>query len=263
MPERTPRQLLAGAAACAAGFVALLILAYFVGPTRRLDAAALQGFEALQGQGINGLAAAASDLCDPFPYVLFVAAVVATALFTSGPKTAVAASILLVGANVSSQLLKPALAHHRDTSWQAIDTIHDAAYPSGHATAAMALSLAAVMVVAPRYRPLAAALGALFTIAVSFSVITLTWHFPSDVVGGYLLASGWCLVGLAALGTKEVRRTDIRPALAITAVTAAVVGAAALASDPAFVDRHTASVAVAAAIATAATALLAAYARNT
>jgi hypothetical protein len=135
------------------------------------------------------------------------------------------------------------------------------------------------MIVPRAYRPLAAALGALFTIAVSFSILILAWHFPSDVVGGYLVATAWGLTSLAALRYVNERwpeqgtvRTAARNAIAapspatiarVTLVVAAgaCVAAASRADQIAgFAERHTAMLAVASAIAVAAAVLLAAVA---
>ena len=46
--------------------------------------------------------------------------------------------------------------------------------------------------------------GAL-AVAESFSVVILNWHFPSDTVGGYLLAGAWSLAALAALRAVDER----------------------------------------------------------
>ena len=40
-----------------------------------------------------------------------------------------------------------------------------------------------------------AALGAAFAVAVSYSFLTLGWHYPSDVLGGFLVAAIWTLLG--------------------------------------------------------------------
>jgi hypothetical protein len=204
--------------------------------------------------------------------------VIAIALAVRGMRTAAAVGFLLAGANVSSQVLKPLLAHHRElyfTDWH-LNNVSDAAFPSGHATAAMAMSLAVLMIVPRAYRPLAAALGVLFTLAVSFSVLVLSWHFPSDIVGGFLVATAWGLAAFAALryanerwpahgSMRKAARAAIPPpspatigkvglALAAIACIAAAGSAHRIAS---FADRHTALVAVASAIAVAALVLLA------
>jgi hypothetical protein len=92
------------------------------------------------------------------------------------------------------------------------------AFPSGHATAAMSLALAAILVAPARLRPLVALVGAGFALAVGFAIVSLDYHFPSDVAGGYLVATGWCFGALAAVrmlsrrGDAEETREDDRMA---------------------------------------------------
>jgi membrane-associated phospholipid phosphatase len=274
--------MVAGAGACAAAAAGLLGLAYFVPQAGWLDGAALEGFGAVWRPGIvNAVAHGMAHACNPGPYALAAIAVILAALATRGLRTAAAVGLLLVGANASSQTLKPLLAHHRELYYTHLhlNNIADASFPSGHATAAMAISLAVLMVVPRAYRPLAAALGAAFTIGVSFSIVMLGWHFPSDVVGGFLIATAWGLVSMAALMYANERwpargtmRTAARAALpapspgsiALAALGLATVACLVAATQAgrvaAFADRHTAFVAVAGAIAVAATLLLAAVA---
>jgi membrane-associated phospholipid phosphatase len=273
--------MLSGAAWCVIAFAGLLALAYYVGPTRWLDAAALHGFESVSRPGIERVATYLAHFCDPFPYGLVAAAVIAIAAKTRGLRVAAAIGFLIVGANASSQLLKPLLAHHRELYFTEFHlyNINDAAFPSGHATAAMSLSLAVLMIVPRAYRPLVATLGALFTIGVSFSILNLGWHYPSDVVGGYLMATAWGLTTLAAYryagnrwpqrGTMRVAAKNAVAAPSPAAIVRAVVVLAALACVAAasradqiagYAERHTAMVAVASGIAVAAAVLLAAVA---
>jgi membrane-associated phospholipid phosphatase len=273
--------MLSVAAWCVIAFAVLLALAYYVGPTRWLDAAALHGFESAQHPRIESVATFLAHLCNPLPYGLVAAAVIAIAAKTRGLRLAAAVGFLLAGANASSQILKPLLAHHRElqgTEFHLIN-INDAAFPSGHATAAMSLSIAVLMIVPRAYRPLVATLGALFTIGVSFSLLILGWHFPSDIVGGYLMATAWGLTTLAAYryadnrwpqrGTMRVaaRNAIAAPSPAAIARTAIAIGAVACIAAASradqiagYAERHTAMVAVASAIAVAAAVLLAAVA---
>jgi hypothetical protein len=69
----------------------------------------------------------------------------------------------------------------------------------------MALALCAILVAAPRFRPYVAALGAVFAIAVCYAFLTLGWHYPSDVLGGYLVAAAWSGVAVAALRYANAR----------------------------------------------------------
>lgn len=273
--------MLSVAAWCVIAFAVLLALAYYVGPARWLDAAALHGFESVQRPQVDSIATSLAHFCDPFPYALVAMGVIAIAAKIRGLRVGAATGFLIVGANASSQVLKPLLAHHRElssTEFHLIN-INDAAFPSGHATAAMSLSLAVLMIVPRAYRPVVAVLGAIFTIAVSFAVLILGWHHPSDIVGGYLMATAWGLTTLAAYryagnrwperGTMRVaaRNAIAAPSPAAIARTVVVLGALAcvVAASRAhqiagYADRHTAMVAVASAIAVAAAVLLAAVA---
>jgi hypothetical protein len=42
-------------------------------------------------------------------------------------------------------------------------------------------------------------LGCALAIGVSYSILILHWHFPSDVLGGYLVAALWISLALAVL----------------------------------------------------------------
>jgi hypothetical protein len=79
------------------------------------------------------------------------------------------------------------------------------AFPSGHSTAIMSLAIAAVMVSPPRIRPLAALVGGVIALTVGLSVVINGSHFPSDVAGGFLLATAWGLVIAIALRWSEAR----------------------------------------------------------
>jgi membrane-associated phospholipid phosphatase len=269
-----PRRLLAGAAACMGVFAVVLVLAYSFSPAEWLDGNALNGFVAAKDSPVAYFAEWFAWLCDPAPYALLVAPVLVYALVRRGPRRAAAAALLIVGANVSSQVLKPLLAHPRDLSaWPGLALPNSAAFPSGHTTAAMALAFAAVLVAPRAYRPIVAVVGAVFALAVSVSILVLNWHWPSDVIGGQLLACTWCLIALAALRWSDQRwpergsmRRAAREAFVVPSpLVLAAVALLPLALVAAHADRllrfagdHTSAVAVAAAIAASAALLFAA-----
>jgi hypothetical protein len=145
----------------------------------------------------------------------------------------------------------------------------------------MTLAICLVLATPPRMRPLAAVVGTGFALSVAFSVIALGWHFPSDAVGGFLLASGWALVLMAGLAVLDDRypartgRTQVATTVravtervtAVGLVALAVAGALALAgmvllavAQPGglmgLAERHTGLVVVAPSVALAAIALL-------
>lgn len=129
---------------------------------------------------------------------------IALALLRGRLAVAVAAALAILGANVTSQLLKDSLPRPLLIA----DDIPTNSYPSGHATVAMSLALGLVLVTPSALRPVAAALGGVYAAAVGGAVILLSWHRPSDVIGAFLVAACWtALAGaVAALGEHGPRR---------------------------------------------------------
>jgi membrane-associated phospholipid phosphatase len=129
---------------------------------------------------------------------------------------------VLLGANACTQALKPALADLRIIDVGAVSRIYPGSWPSGHATASMSLALCLVLVVGPRLRPLAALLGAGYAIGVGYALVALGWHLPSDVLGGYLVAAAFTLLGCAALAALASLAAAVvvfrRPELAAAAL---------------------------------------------
>jgi membrane-associated phospholipid phosphatase len=205
MSRRPLFLLVLGALSVAAA--ALVWLAAFVAPGGRvLDGAALRAFAGVARTPLQPSIHGVAVLADPLPFVLGGALLVAVALLRRRPLMAAIVPAVLVGANACTQLLKPALADLRIIDIGPMDRIYTGSWPSGHATASMSLALCLVLVVGPRLRPLAALAGATYAIGVGYALVALGWHLPSDVLGGYLVAASFTLVGAAALAALERRR---------------------------------------------------------
>lgn len=167
------------------------------------DAVALHDFTLLSRPRVDDVAGFLLHLLDPLLYVLWGVALVAVALARERPRVALAVVAVLALAPLTSELLKPLVAHphlHMGAS-----QVGAASWPSGHSTAALALALSAVLVAPARWRGLVAWLGAAFALAVGCALLILAWHMPSDVVGGYLVAALWTALAVAALRAGERR----------------------------------------------------------
>jgi membrane-associated phospholipid phosphatase len=167
------------------------------------DAAALDGFTHLTH--LQSLAYQVAELAGPTAWLLFGALLIAVGLIGGRPRVAAAVPMVLLGSALTTELLKPLLAHSHAAITLGVREIPAASWPSGHATAAMALALCAVMVTSERLRPVAAGLGAVFATGVGFSLLILARHMPSDVVGGYLVAALWVSLARAALQSADAR----------------------------------------------------------
>ncbi len=240
---RRPLALLTFAAISAAAAVAVWLVALGVPRGRALDVSALEAFGGVArpplSPSINGIA----HLADPAPFVLGGLVLVTIALLRRRPLLALAVPAILLAANVTTQLLKPALADVRLIELHHVQSVYPGSWPSGHATAAMSLALCGVLVVGPRLRPVAALLGAGYAVAVGYALVVASWHLPSDVLGGYLVAATFALAGAASVAALEARHPARRgagpasapaligpPALAAMSLTAVAVGAVMIAA---------------------------------
>jgi membrane-associated phospholipid phosphatase len=183
---------------CAAALVLLALVAYGIDAAQRADATLLTKFIARQ-DSVGSVAEVIAHFADPLPLVALLAGACGIALWRGRPLEAVAAIVVVAGANLTTQVLKVALAHPRYQSVLGADQLGPVAFPSGHATAATSIAIAYALVAPPDRRLAGAAAGAGFVLAVGCSVMVLAWHFPSDVLGGILVASGWGFAALAAL----------------------------------------------------------------
>ena len=245
---------LAAAAACALSAVLVWLTAYHLAPFEAIDQRTFDGFLGLSRPATAQWAEHLSRLADPGPFALFAAALVTGALARRAPRIAIAVAVILLGSNLTTQLLKPALALPQP--FPGIDT---ATWPSGHATAAMALVLCLQLVVPARLRPLTAALGGLLVVGVAYSVLILGHHEPSDILGGFLVAGTWTGLVAAVLRTAAPERdppprttATLAPVALATAAAAAVACVVALAHRDGALDyaaAHTTFMAGAAVIA--------------
>jgi len=178
------------AALCAALAALVYLAAVNVPGLERADLQVLTGF---MGLPRTELAVDLAGLFDPAPFAVLAASVALAGVALGRAKEGVAAFALMLGANVTTQILKPLLAVQRD--YPPFHVMGPEAWPSGHTTAVMSFALALLIVSPPRLRPLAAAFGGLLTVATVYSILMLGWHYPSDIVGGLLIATAWaCLV---------------------------------------------------------------------
>jgi membrane-associated phospholipid phosphatase len=188
------------AALCLVGLAMTWVLAELVPITHVKDAVALYDFTRLNRPLVEVPANALLDLLYPPFYAAWGIVLVSVALRRRLPWVALAVALLLPLAPLSAELLKPLLAHPHDQLGPRY--IKNASWPSGHATAALALAWCALLVAPPARRRLVATLGAAFALAVGGALLVLAWHMPSDVLGGYLLATFWAALAFAVLRAR-------------------------------------------------------------
>ena len=191
----------------------LLVLVYLVfAKTDRgqlLDDAAFKGRKTLNPQQIKD----ADDLLrtiDISSVALIGAAIVTVAIVRKRPQRAWAAATVIVGANVTTQILKRVL---DGPSLHEVTDVGKNYFPSGHATVAMSLAMAAAIVASRRTRGTVALVGSIYAAVVGVSTLSAGWHRPSDAVGAFLVVTAWAAAVLAigprSRGDEAERTTPV------------------------------------------------------
>lgn len=140
---------------------------------------------------------------------------------------AIAAVLIVVGSNVTTQFLKYQVFTRPDLDVddpviRSINTL-----PSGHTTVAASVALALVLVLPPALRGTTALLGTGYAALTGVATLTASWHRPSDVVAAFLVVGAWTAAAalLLVLGRSDAARTssdDAHPIALTVLITAAV-----------------------------------------
>jgi membrane-associated phospholipid phosphatase len=197
------RLALLAALACAALAAAVWALAFRTGTGHSADLSLFAHLSPLREGRLGVPFEAVAALCDPVPYALLALPVLAGGHVRYGRiGVAVVAGVIVVP-NLVTQWLKDTTTEDRVGPFRP-DIVHvdPSSWPSGHATAALALVLAALIVAPAGLRGLVAAAGLGFAAVVGVAVVGLGWHFPSDVAGGYLIAACAACAGVSLLETR-------------------------------------------------------------
>lgn len=112
---------------------------------------------------------------------------------------AIAAGILVLGANASCQLLKTRL-DRPDLS----DYPGPNSFPSGHTAAATSVAFALILVLPAAVRGIVALAGAAYVTVIAVATVWAAWHRPSDTVAAVLLVLAWA--AFASFVTRLFRR---------------------------------------------------------
>ena len=201
---------LLAALACFVGLVVAGVLALAVPVARERDAAMLHGFVGLDRPSVHRAIWFLAHLGDTLPYACAGLVCIAVALARRRGWRALAVAGLLAVTGVTTQVLKHALAQPRLEHWLP-EQVATNSWPSGHSTAAMTLALCAILVAPPALRTVTAMLGGAFAVGVGYAVLVLGWHYPSDVLGGFLVAGLWASLAVGVLHRVEAPEPARRP----------------------------------------------------
>lgn len=145
---------------------------------------------------------------------------------------AITATLLIAGANVTTQLLK----HFLVRPEYGIDperAVAGNSLPSGHTAVAASVALALILVLPRNVRVLGAFVGVGYAAVAGVATLSAGWHRPSDAMAAFLVVGAWAaLAGLMLLVTQR-EQAQVEPADAhrVAAIVLGLAGALAVVSS--------------------------------
>ncbi|MBU2671012.1 phosphatase PAP2 family protein [Actinoplanes bogorensis] len=111
---------------------------------------------------------------------------------------ALGAAMLVIGANVTTQLMKTQL-DRPDLDGTSMPN----SFPSGHTTAAASVAFAVILVLPQALRGMVALVGFAYVTIIAVATVWAEWHRPSDTLAALMVTLVW---GSAAVFLVRVRR---------------------------------------------------------
>jgi membrane-associated phospholipid phosphatase len=209
-----PLPLLALALACVAGVAGAYALLVRTRHGQRLDQGAFDG----RGLATPSAHEAAQQLLTTISIgtlALATAVLMAQAVLRRRTDLALVAGTVIGGSVLTTEALKRLLPR---PDLVVDGRIWENSFPSGHATVAFAVAVAATLVAPRRVRRAVALFAVFYGAAIGIAVVAAGWHRPSDVAGAYFVVTFWAATVALVDSRAERHRLDRsrwpRPAVA-------------------------------------------------
>jgi undecaprenyl-diphosphatase len=128
-------------------------------------------------------------------FVLGFTAALVTTLYRNGQTEMAALSIIaIIGSLGLNTILKHLFSRVRPELWEHVVREYSFSFPSGHAMASLTLALIIAYVTRNKHwRHVIALIAVTYVVLIGISRLYLGVHYPSDILGGWLIAAAWVL----------------------------------------------------------------------
>jgi undecaprenyl-diphosphatase len=113
----------------------------------------------------------------------------------------------------TSDVMKSFFARVRPDLVPQLDIIHSPAFPSGHSNNAAMVYILFIMLVPQARHPMWQAAAAIMILLTGVSRIMLGVHWPTDVMGGWMLGASFAMAAAAVIAYRQHQRTAHFPSV--------------------------------------------------
>jgi membrane-associated phospholipid phosphatase len=171
-------------------------------PGQQLDTIALAGNDIGRGH-VVGLVSGVLDTVSVLSVLVATVAIGFIALIRGRVLLSAVATAMIIGANVTTQLLK-AVATRPEIGVDLERAAVGNTLPSGHTTVTASVAVALVLVLPAAVRGPAALLGGGVAALTGVATLSAGWHRPSDAVAALLVVGAWAaLAGLVLVVARQ------------------------------------------------------------
>lgn len=114
-------------------------------------------------------------------------------------------AVAVGGAGVLNAILKLLFERQRPDLWEQLITEATFSFPSGHAMASSALAFGVILLFwRTKYRWFVLAVAVIYTVVIGVSRLYLGVHYPTDIVGGWLMSAAWVMLTASIFWHRHV-----------------------------------------------------------
>ena len=202
----------------AAGVIAIYVALVRTPLGQAMDTAAMRGADVHHPRVVAVLQRTLNDTT-LVSLILVCVAAAAIGVIRRRLDLAIGAAAIVLGANLSAQLLKDHLDRPNLDNFPAPNS-----FPSGHATAAASVAFALVFALPHAVRGVVALAGSAYVAVIAIATVWAEWHRPSDTVAGLLLVLAYGgLVTAAVRARHRPRRGSTGRSARVTTVVLSIV----------------------------------------
>jgi membrane-associated phospholipid phosphatase len=170
------------------------------GETLAFDQAVLEAIYARSSEFWNQFFLVVTELGGVAGVIVLTAGLLAALLYKKNYRYVVLVVAGVGGAALLNVLLKLIFERARPDLWEQLIVETSFSFPSGHAMASAALALCFVAVFwRSKYRLAAMSGATLYVLLIGFSRLYLGVHYPTDIIGGWLISSIWVLLVISVM----------------------------------------------------------------